>query len=143
MFTNLAVIRDRLNHILRNTNPVCISCEDEQPETHLHALFSCRSNRAAAEALLSLAKPYDQSITPQKVLLLDINCEPIYQQSVVMIMYTGLYHIWENRTKRKTTSIYQIRSELECLISLLRRSRSKYLREAGRMIYNTLENFPI
>ena len=136
-------VRDRLNHILRNTNPVCILCEDEQPETLLHALFSCRSNRAAAEALLSLVRPYDHSITPQKVLLLDINCEPIYQQSVVMIMYTGLYHIWENRIKRKTTSLYQVRSELECLISLLRRSRSKYLREAGRMIFNTLENFPI
>ena len=136
-------VRDRLNHILRNTNPVCILCEDEQPETLLHALFSCRSNRAAAEALLSLVRPYDHSITHQKVLLLDINCEPIYQQSVVMIMYTGLYHIWENRIKRKTTSLYQVRSELECLISLLRRSRSKYLREAGRMIFNTLENFPI
>ena len=59
-------VRDRLNHILRNTNPICILCEDEQPETLLHALFSCKSNRAAAEALLSLVRPYDHSITPRK-----------------------------------------------------------------------------
>ena len=136
-------VRDRLNHILGNTSSICILCGDEESETILHALFYCSCNRDAADALLSLARPYDQSVNPQKVLLLDINCDSIYQQSVVLILYSGLHHIWENRIKKKTTSIYQIRSELECLISLLRRSRSKYLREAGKIVSNTLENFPI
>ena len=139
----LLPVRDRLNHILRNAHPDCLLCGDEQPETLLHAFFHCNSNRVAANALISLAKPYDRSITPEKALLLDINCELIYEQSVTLIMYTGLHLIWENRIKKKSTSMYQIRSEIECLISLLRRARSKHLREAGRIINNTLENFPI
>ena len=73
----LLPVRDRLNYILRNAHPDCILCEDEQPETLLHAFFHCNSNRLAANALISLTRPYDRSITPEKVLLLDINCELI------------------------------------------------------------------
>ena len=39
--------------------------------------------------------------------------------------------------------LYQVRAEIECMVSLLRRSREKRLREAGKMVENTLTNFSV
>ena len=47
----------------------------------------------------------------------------MYELPVMLVLCTGLNFIWENRINKKGTTAYQIRSELECMISLLRRSR--------------------
>jgi hypothetical protein len=51
--------------------------------------------------------------------------------------------IWRNRHDRKSTRQYSIRAELECLVLTLRKSRPRKLREASKIIQNTLENFPV
>ena len=68
-------------------------------------------------------------------------CDPIYELPAILIVSTGFHYIWHNRVNKKGTALYQIRAEIECLISLLRRSRLKKLKEAGNMINNTLANF--
>ena len=140
----LLPFKERLNALLPNTNPLCTLCNSQQNESSLHALFHCSKNSQAAQALLSLTEPYDSSITPEKAIQFDISTSDImYELPVMLVLCTGLNFIWENRIIKKGTSSYQIRSELENLVSLLRRSRSKRLKEAGEMINNSLANFPI
>ena len=74
--------------------------------------------------------------------LIDISNDPLYELSAILVLYTGLELIWRRRQEKKSTSLYETRAELECLISTLRRSRIKALKEAGNMVENTLNNFP-
>ena len=100
-------------------------------------------NNAAAQALLCLTRPYDRSMTPEKTIALDINTvDSLYDLPVMLLLCTGMHFVWENRVNRRNISLDQIWAELECLVSLLRRSM-KMLKEAGEMIHNTMVNFPI
>ena len=140
----LLAFNERLHEILPNNRPECSLCGSLQPESPLHGLFLCEKNSQAAEALISLTRPYDRTITAEKVLLLDLQVsDAIYELPTILMLATGLNFIWQNRLNKKGTTLYQIRAELECLVSLLRRSRRRQLREAGNMINNTLINFPI
>ena len=133
----------RLHSILPNTSPTCSKCTAQETETPLHGLFECEQNSQAALYLLHLSKPYDSSISQEKCLTLSLKTsDPIYELPPMLILGTGLNLIWQNRQNSKRTTLYQIRSELECLVSLLRKSRSRRLREAGNIINNTMNNFP-
>ena len=135
---------ERISQFLPNNPQECTLCHNEVPETPIHALFSCENNSEAAEALLQLTRPYDNKISAERALLFNLDIrDPIYELSTVLVLYTGLFYIWRNRTKRKGTAQYQIRAEIECLISLLRRSRLRRLREAGDIIEYTMSNFQI
>ena len=142
LLQQLLPVNERLHQLLPNNRSVCTLCQANVPESLLHALFTCEKNSLAGEALLSLTRPYDRGITAEKALLLKLDiCDPIYELPTVLVLSTGLNLIWRNRTNGKGTALYQVRAELECLISLLRRSRRRRLREAGDMICNTLANF--
>ena len=134
--------RDRTSQLMRNNNSQCQLCNQNSTETPLHGLFLCSRNNEAAELILAYTRPFDPTITAEKILKLDINVsDRIYELPTTLIAATGLYQIWENRKNKKGTAPYQIRAELECLISLLRRARSRKCRETGNMIENTLQNF--
>ena len=140
----LLPVNERLSQILPNNSPNCSQYDLNLPESLLHGLFYCDRNRQAAQALLALTRPYDSSISPERAVTLNIvTSDTLYELPVMLVLCTGMNFIWENRMKKKSTSIFQIRSEIECLISLLRRSRRRLLREAGEMICNTIVNFPI
>ena len=144
MLHKILPFKERLHQMLPNTSPMCSLCDNLFPETPIHGLFQCRKNSQAAQVLISLTKPYDSSITPTKALMFDITTrDNIYELPVTLVLSTGLHFIWENRINKKGTTVFGIRSEIECLISLLRRSRTQKLKEAGEMIGNTLENFQI
>ena len=139
----LIPFNERLHQILPNNNPDCTLCNGHHPDNPLFSLFRCGKNSQAAKFLLHLTKTYDSTITEEKILLLNLNsCDPIYELPTMLIIGAGLNLIWQNRASKKGTSLYQVRSELECLVSLLRKSRSKKLREAGDMVENTMVNFP-
>ena len=134
---------ERLSQFLPNTRPECTLCQADVPESLVHALFSCVKNSEAAEALLQLTRPYDPRITKERALLFNLNVsDPIYELPV-LVLYAGLFYISKNRSNKKGTAVYQIQAEIECLISLLRRSRRRLLREAGDIINNTMTNFQI
>ena len=134
--------KERLSQLLPNTSPNCCLCKDQQPESLQHAFFRCQSNREAAQYLLHLTQVYDHSISEDKVLKINISSDQIYELPTTLVLYTGLELIWRKRQEKKSTNLYETRAELECLISTLRRSRIKILREAGIMIENTLKKFP-
>ena len=76
------------------------------------------------------------------MLKINITADQIYELPTTLVLCTGLDLIWRKRQEKKSTNLYETRAEIECLISTLRRSRLKILREAGIMIENTLQNFP-
>ena len=134
--------KDRTSQLMRNNNSQCQLCNQNITETPIHGLFLCSRNNEAAELILAYTRPFDSTITAEKMLKLDLNVtDRIYELPTTLIAATGLYQIWVNRKNKKGTAPYQIRAELECLISLLRRSRSRKCRETGNMIENTLQNF--
>ena len=133
--------KERLSQILPSTSPSCSLCNAQQPESIIHAFFDCNRNSEAAEFLLHLTRIYDSSITPEKVTKLQITSEALYELPTLLVLCSGLELIWRNRLDKKSTRLYDIRAELECLVMALRKSRPKRLREASSIIKNTLENF--
>ena len=138
----LLPFNDRLSQLLKNNVPNCLLCTGNFPESPLHGLFKCEANYLAAQFLLHLSRPFDASINEDRALLFNIACDPLYELPVLLTLSWGMFFIWKNRTKKKSTNLYQIRAEIECMISLLRRSRASKLREAGDMVANTIANFP-
>ena len=133
----------RLSQILPNSRPECSLCADQLLDTPLHGLFRCVRNSQASEYLLHLTRPYDSSISEERILLLDLRTiDPIYELPTMLILATGFSYIMSNRLIKKSTTLFMIRSEMECLVSLLRKSRSRLLNEAGNMVHNTMVNFP-
>ena len=134
--------KERLSQLLPTTSPICTLCKDLQPESLNHAFFQCQVNLQAGKYLLHLTGVYDHDITEDRVFKFNITTDPIYELSATLVLYTGLELIWRKRQEKKSTSLYETRAELECLISTLRRSRSRALNEAGNMAENTMKNFP-
>ena len=140
MIHQILPVKERVSQILPNSSPTCTLCRAGQPESILHALFSCDFNREAARHLLDLTRIYDNNITKEKMVQLQINCEALYELPTTLVVCSGLELIWRNRHARKETRLYDIRAELECLVLLLtlRKARPRKLREASSMINNTL-----
>ena len=134
--------KERLNQLLPTSSSTCPLCKDQQPESLKHAFFQCQVNMEAGKYLLHLTGVYDHTVTEDKVFKFNISMDPLYELSAILVLYTGLELIWRRRQEKKSTSLYETRAELECLISTLRRSRIKALKEAGNMVENTLKNFP-
>ena len=135
--------KERLNQLLPTSSPSCVLCTSQQSESVLHALFDCDKNREAAQYLLHLVKIYDASCTELKAIRLNIHTDALYELPTILMLSTGLEFIWTNRSQKKSTNLFMIRTEMELLVCLLRKSRPRRLREAGAIIKNTLENFSI
>ena len=106
-------------------------------------MFQCEVNREAALYLLSLTRIYDSTITQDKIFQLQIHTDALYELPTMVVLCSGLSLIWRNRQDRKGTRLYDIRAEIECNIQTLRKSRKRKLREASKIIQNTLENVPV
>ena len=89
------------------------------------SLFRCVKNSEAAKYLIHLTKPYDNSITEEKILLLDLNMtDSIYDLPSKLVLGTGLNFIWKNRSLKKGTSYYQIRSESGVFVTKVKVKKS-------------------
>ena len=56
--------------------------------------------------------------------------------ALTSILGSGLQYIWEARIKKKSISLYEVRAEMEAVISILRRSRYK---NTGQIISDIVE----
>ena len=92
--------------------------------------------------MLQLTRVYDSSISMDKIMRLQLNTEALYELPTLLAVCTSLELIWRNRQLKKSTRLYDIRAELESQVLALRKARPKKLREAGKIIHNTLQNFP-
>ena len=132
--------RARVNRIIPANNPLCW-CENGEAETYLHCFFTCVKNKEAADAMLRCAKVYDNELTEERSLTLQVRADEVFMLATITILTTGLELIWANRLIKKTTSLYMMRAELECAVSIRRRSRNRKIREAGEIIQNIITNF--
>ena len=137
MIHKLFPCKERISQILPASSPVCTLCGTQEPESIMHAIFNCVLNRNAALYLLSLTRVYDHSITQDNITKLQIVTDVLYELPTILVLCTGLELIWRNRHDRKSTRLYDIRAELECLVVTLRKSRPRKLRETSSIIKNT------
>ena len=135
--------KERISQLLPNALPACNLCRAQETESITHAMFQCEINREAALYLLAHTKIYDTTITQEKVLKLQIHTDALYELPTMVVLCSGLSLIWRNRQDKKATRLYDIRAEIECRIQTLRKSRKRKLREASKIIQNSLENFPV
>ena len=133
--------RERVSRIIATTNPVCMLCQENQPENYLHCFFTCRKNRESGEALLRCARTYAPTLTPSGMLQLEVVGDDPFLLPTLILIASGLELIWMNRVEKKATSIWTMRAELEARISLLRKTRKKKLIEAGNIMENMISNF--
>ena len=132
--------RERLHRILPTNSPLCW-CDSGEIESYQHCFYSCTKNKEAAESLLRCAMVYDAGLTAEKSLTLQVTADEVFMLATITILTTGLETIWANRQLKKVTTPFMIRAELECAVSIRRRSRNKIIREAGDIIHNILNNF--
>ena len=133
--------KDRVSRIIPTSSPLCTNCDANLRETYLHCFFECSSNSLAASSMLECAKTYDQALTPTKCLRLDVRADDPFTLPTVVLLATGLLLIWTNRKFKKATSVWTMRAELEARVQLLRRCRTRRLREAGNILNNIIVNF--
>ena len=107
----------------------------------MHAFFEYSKNSEAAEAMLRLARVYDTQLTAEKALQLLVDADEVFLLPTITVLATGLMAIWENRLQKKVTNLFMMRTELECAVSIRRRSRNRIIREAGEIIQNLITNF--
>ena len=91
--------------------------------------------------MLRCAQSYDDQLTPEKALTLELRADEVFSLATITILSTGLEIIWANRQHKKITTMFMMRSELENAVSIRRRSRNRKIREAGEIIENILNNF--
>ena len=132
--------KERVHHLTPTSSALCW-CDSGEQETYEHLFFHCSKNRGAGEALLRCAKAYDQNLTLDKVLRMEIGADETFLLPTVVILATGLEYIWEIRKTTKNTSNFMMRAELEAAISIRRRSRLKRIWEAGNIMHNMVVNF--
>ena len=91
--------------------------------------------------MIHCARVYDDDLTPEKILILEVKAQEIYMMATIAMIATGLETIWANRQLKKSTTVYMIRADLELAVSIRRRSRNRIIRESGDIMQNTLTNF--
>ena len=92
-------------------------------------------SRDAGLATLGWAQQVAQHLNTDNILRLEIDDDELSgteELVVCNVIGTGLKYIWEKRERMKRVEVYEVRAELEALVSLLRRSRKH--EEAGNMI---------
>ena len=135
--------QERIRRIRLNTEQesgLCVLCETQVDDLE-HSFFACPHTAAAGLQTLGWAQSVVPDLTPLQALRLDIGEAQLGREEGLIfttIIGTGLKFIWEARVNKKRVEPYEVRAEMEALISILRRSR--YSNE-GDMLSNIVSNF--
>ena len=120
---NLLPTQERLNHMMRNTQPLCKLCQDQLVEDQPHAFFLCGANNQANQSLLSSLSPTIPNITIRQILLLDFQLDEPDEFPVVWLVGNFLLTMWNLRVAKKQARLFSIKADLEARASLLRETR--------------------
>ena len=122
------------------TGGCCMLC-GEEAEDLLHAFFICPATCSAGLATIGWTQTLlGSNLSLECALRLDLGEEELDDERALAVTYilgTGLNFIWEARARKKKVEPYEVRAELEALVSLLRRSRHT---EAGELVNIALTN---
>ena len=84
--------KERIHHMTATSSPLCW-CDEGDQETYIHLFFQCSKNREAGEALLRCSQAYDQSLTVEKSLRLELMVDETFLLPIVILLATGLEFI--------------------------------------------------
>ena len=132
--------KERVHHLTPTTSPLCW-CGTGDQEDYRHMFFQCLKNLDAGQALLRCIRSYDRAATEVRSLRLELQADDPFLLPSATILAIGLELIWDNRKLKKTTTLFDMRSELELAVSIRRRSRSKYIRESADIMENIVTIF--
>ena len=142
LVNSLLDYKERLAQLPPYPSPACQLYPAPQPvETPSHYFFDCPHNTEAGTAIITLIRPFDQTISIKKALKCEVKCDTMYETAAMLILATGLELIARRRKESKRTSMAKVRAELESLCGLLHRARARRLREAVAMVRNQITNF--
>jgi hypothetical protein len=125
MLHNILPTQERLFRLgMRNApSSACTNCNPPYPDSLSHALISCPNNQEVAHWLLQILQPHVQTISPDRLVLLDIGqVQDDLQLPVVWILAEVLGNIWSCRKEKKKPQLFQTRASLEAGIEILRKT---------------------
>ena len=95
-------------------------CSANVTEDIPHALINCPANGGIGHHLLSCLREVQPSLQVDAVLRLEIQVEEELELPVVWLVATLLRLVWELRQSSSRIRPYQVKSQLEAVINLLR-----------------------
>ena len=105
------------------TSPTCGLCK-QVDGTLSHELIECSHNNNVGHLLLSCLQAYQPNLTSNSLLRLEFsNLDENLELSSIILTAATLSVIWKERQASSRVRTYQVRSELEQTINLLRTTR--------------------
>ena len=132
--------KERLFRLNQSPNYLCW-CNIGVEETYQHLFFNCDRNNEVGQDLVKCLKFFDSNLTESRCLRLELSADQPFLLASAAILSTGLEYIWENRKRKKSTSLFSVRAEIEAAIAIKRKSRLWRIKECGDMMDNMLNNF--
>ena len=123
MVMNLLCTQEKLFNMGSVQSPTCKLCTVETG-TLKHELLECSFNNGVGHKLLVALQSFHPSLTPEGLLRLELgNSDQQYHLPSVLLIAIALKCVWVDRGNNSRVRTYQVRSELEQSINLLRTTR--------------------
>ena len=123
MLLDLLCTQQRLHRVGASPSPMCKLCKTETGSLQ-HELLECSFNDNTGQRLLSTLQLYMPNMTANSLLHLSLaDLETEKQLPATILIAATLSCIWIERTTSSRVRTYQVRSELEQTINLLRTTR--------------------
>ena len=116
--------RDRLARMRKIPTSNCLHCEDI-PDSTAH-LLTCNLSKEVSDRLLACITSYCPGITPQDIVLLNIQVSESLELPLVWLMSASMCYIWEQRVLGKVASLEVCRAELLAKLMLLRDTKWRH-----------------
>ena len=124
MIHNILPTQQRLHRILPSVaSPLCLLCDSQNICSLSHALFTCSYNYEVSNWLIKILSRFIPEVTPQQVILLNINTDSKLHLPLIWLISQTLSIIWNCRVEKKNCTLYITRAGLEANIMLLRKTR--------------------
>ena len=102
---------------------LCQICHSETDDL-MHAFFTCSQSRVAGLGLLGWVQGVSPDLSPEGAVRLQL-VQGLADDEVLAAVYLlaiGFRYIWVIRKVKKKISLHKMRSEIEAMISILRKT---------------------
>ena len=124
MLLNLLCTQERLHRMGTIRSPLCKLCNSSSIGDMQHTFFQCDFNDGAGQLLLNCLQAHLPHINATSVVRLEFsNLDEEMHLPLTLLVATTLNYIWSQRISSSKFRTYQVRSEIEQTINLLRTSR--------------------
>ena len=123
MLLDLLCTQQRLHRIGASPSDLCKLCTTDRG-TLEHELISCSYNANTGYQLVTCLQNYIPTLTAKSLLHLELaNLDDSMQLPLTILAAVTLGSIWKQRTTNSRVCAYQVRSQLEQAVNLLRTTR--------------------